>query len=142
MNIIKNISFDGFCGRTSAMIGAFAAVLIGVSLADGSAIPFAARCLGVFAWGLCACAMLSLYFDMLGYALSAAFSGKARRIFCLTDAAAWALKLLFVLAPFSPVDENALFLRFAALTVDAFLSRAHLLYTCERLDGILSVDGC
>lgn len=140
MDIIKNITFDGFCKRTAAAIGAFAAVLIGISLADGSALPFAARCFGVFGWGVCACAMLSLYFDMLGYALSAA-GGNTRRIFCVTDTAAWALKLLFVLEPFSLFDENTLFLRFAALTADAFLSRAHMLYTRKRLDGILS-DGC
>ncbi|MBD5383852.1 MAG: hypothetical protein HDR72_02485 [Ruminococcaceae bacterium] len=140
MNIIKTITFDGFCKRTTAAIGAFAAVLIGISIADGSALPFAARCFGVFGWGVCACAMLSLYFDMLGYALSAA-GGNARRIFCVTDAAALALKLTFVLEPFSPADGNLLFLRFAALTADAFLSRAHMWYTRKRLDGILS-DGC
>lgn len=140
MDIIKNITFDGFCKRTAAAIGAFAAVLIVISSADGSALLFAARCFGVFGWGVCACAMLSLYFDMLGYALSAV-GGNARRIFCVTDTAALALKLLFVLEPFSLFDENMLFLRFAALTADAFLSRAHLLYTRKRLDGILS-DGC
>lgn len=141
MDIIKNITFDGFCKRTAAAIGAFAAVLIWISLADGSALPFAARCFGVFGWGVCACAMLSLYFDMLGYALSAAVGGNVRRIFCVTDAAALALKLLFVLEPFSPADGNLLFLRFAALTADAFLSRAHMLYTRKRLDWISS-DGC
>ena len=139
MDIIKNINFDGFCKRTTAAIGAFAAALVVISLADGSALPFAARCFGVFGWGVCACAMLSLYADMLGYALTAA--GGNARLFCVTDAAALALKLLFVLEPFSLADENVLFLRFAALTADAFLSRAHMLYTRKRLDGILS-DGC
>lgn len=141
MDIIKNINFDSFCRRTAAAIVVFAAVLIGISLADGSVLPFAARCFGVFGWGVCACAMLSLYFDMLGYALSAAVGGNVRRIFCVTDAATLALKLLFVLDPFSPADSNLLFLRFAALTADAFLSRAHMLYTRKRLDGILS-DRC
>lgn len=136
MDIINNIEFDGFCKRTIAEISAFAAALIGISLTDGSALPFAARCFGVFLWGVCACAMLSLYSDMLGYALSAAINGNARRIFFITDAAALSLKLLFVLDPFSSADGNSLFLRFAALTADAFLSRAHMLYTRKRLGSI------
>lgn len=139
MDTIENITFDGFCKRTAALICAFLAALIAISLADGSELPFAARCFGVFGWGVCACAMLTLYFDMAGYALSAA-GGNARRILYTADTAALALKLLFVLEPFSPLDGNALFLRFAALTVDAFFSRAHLIYTQRRLDGILS-DG-
>ncbi len=138
MDIIKNINFDGFCKRTAALIFAFSAALIAISFADGSAMPFAARCFGIFVWGVCACAMLSLYFDMAGYALSAAVGGNARRILCAADSAALALKLLFVLEPFSPFDGDALFMRFAALTVDAFLSRAHLTYTERRLNGILS----
>ncbi|MCM1164419.1 MAG: hypothetical protein NC299_00245 [Lachnospiraceae bacterium] len=131
---MENIVFDGFCKRTAAAIAVFGAALVGISLADGSALPFAARCFGVFGWGVCACAVLTLYFDMLGYALSAAF-GSARKILCAADAAAWLLKLLFVLAPFSPIDADELFVRFAALAADALLSRAHLLYTLKKLNN-------
>lgn len=135
MEIFGEMRFDGFCARISAAIGGYAAALIGISLADSSAMPYAAGCAGVFVWGLCACGMLTLYFDMLAYSAAAAFKEWVRPIFSLADSAALALKLLFVLAPFSPPNEDELFLRFAALVADVFLSRRHLRLTREKVVG-------
>lgn len=138
MDIFAEMRFDGFCVRTLAAMGALAAALVCVSLSDGGAIPYAARCAGVFVWGLCACGLMSLYFDMLAYSAAAVFYEWSSVLFAAADSAALAFKLLFVLAPFALPDEDELFLRFAALTADAFLSRAHLRYTQKRLEKAAS----
>lgn len=135
MEIFGEMRFDGSCVRTLAAIGGFAAAIIGISLADGSAMPYAAECAGVLVWGLCACGMLTLYFNMLAYSAAMAFKEWICPIFSLADSAALALKLLFVLAPFSLPNEDELFLRFAALTIDVFLSRRHLRHTREKIGG-------
>lgn len=137
MNIINNIKLDAFSKRTIAAMGIFAAVIVMIFLTDGSAIPSAMRHFCFFIWGISACAVLSLYFDMLGYIFAAA-GGNERLIFCIADAAALFLKLLILPRAFPFTDENALFLLFAAFAADVVLSRSHLLYTHRRLDQALS----
>ncbi len=125
MDVIKRLEFDGYCKKSAAMIGVFAAVLIFTSL-DGDGLPFAARCFGALLGELSACAMLTLYFDTLAHALSAAVPDQnPSRLYALTGALSAAMKLYFVLDPLSLCNENALFVKFAALTLDAFLQRLY-----------------
>jgi len=125
MDVIKRLEFDGYCKKSAAMIGVFAAVLIFTSI-GGDGLPFAARCFGALAGELSVCAMLTLYFDMLSHALSAVMPDKSTsRTYALTGALSTAMKLYFVLDPLSPCSENALFVKFAALTLDAFLQRLY-----------------
>lgn len=140
MEFVEEIRFDGHCKRLLFGIGVTAAVLAAVSLADGAAFPYAARCAGVFVWGLCACGMLTLYFNLLAYSAAGAFGEWRCVIFSLADSVALALKLLFVLAPFSLPNEDELFLRFAALTADVFLSRRHLRITSEKIGAAAFTD--
>lgn len=140
--IFGEMRFDGHCKRQLLGIGALAAVLAAVSAvsaaassADGSAVPYSARCAGMFVREMCACGMLTLYFGLLAYSAAGAFGEWSRAIFSFADSAALALKLMLVLAPFSPPCEDELFLRFAALTADAFLSRRHLRHTREIAGG-------
>ncbi len=138
INMINNIKPDGFCKRTTAIMGIFAAVIVAISLTDSSVLPIAAQYFGFFAWGIAACALLSLYFDMLGH-IFAATGLNARLMFCIADAAALFLKLLIVPQAFSFADDNALFLLFAVFAADAFLSRAYMLFTCEKTEDQLKV---
>lgn len=124
MDIIKRLEFDVYCQKTAAVIGIFAAVRILTSLC-GAGLPFAARCFGALIGELSACAMITLYFDMSAHALSAAMLEKKSRLNALIGTLSAALKLCFVLDPLTPCGENALFVKFAALFLDAFLSRIH-----------------
>lgn len=122
MDVINKLEFDVYCKKTAALIGIFAAVRILTSMC-GDGLPFAARCFGALVGELSACVMISLYFRMLTHAFSAAAPEKSSRSVTLCGALSAALKLYFVLDPLTPHDENALFVKFAALFLDAFLSR-------------------
>lgn len=128
MDVIKDLKYDGYCKKSSALIGVFAAARILTSLC-GAGLPFAARCFGALIGELSACAMITLYFDMSAHALSAALPEKKRRLYVLTGALSAAMKLYFILDPLAPCGENAMFVKFAALFLDAFLSRAYLAYS-------------
>lgn len=132
MDIIKKLEFDGYCKKKAALIGIFAAVRIFTSLGGGD-LPFSARCFGGLIGELSACAMLTLYFDMSAHALSAVIPEKyASRLYAFTEALSAAMKLYFVLDPLLICNENALFVKFSALTLDTFFSRRRLLRTSER----------
>lgn len=128
MDVIKNLEFDGYCKRSAALIGVFSAVRILTSL-FGAGLPFAARCFGALIGELSACVMITLYFKTLKHALSAAAPEKNSRLNVPTEALAAAMKLYFVLDPLTPCNENALFVKFTALFIDAFLSRV---YSADR----------
>lgn len=131
MDVIKRLEFDGYCKKTAALIGIFAAVRILTSLC-GEGLPFAARCFGALIGELSACAMITLYFAMAAHAFSEAMPEKdPSRLYALTGALSAALKLCFVIDPLSPCNENALFVKFAALLLDAFLIRLYTLKNSE-----------
>ncbi len=129
MDLINRLEFDVHCQKTAALIGIFAAVRILTSMC-GDGLPFAARCFGALVGELSACIMISLYFCILTHAFSSAAPEKSSRSVAVCGALSAALKLYFVLDPLTPHDENALFVKFAALFIDAFLSR---LYTTTAL---------
>lgn len=131
MDVIKRLEFDKYCKRTAVLIGIFAAVRILTALC-GEGLPFAARCFGALIGELSACAMITLYFDISAHTLSAAMPEKSpSRLYALTGALSAASKFCFVIDPLSPCNENALFVKFAALFLDAFLSRLHSLKNSE-----------
>lgn len=131
MDVIKRLEFDGYCKKTAALIGIFAAVRVLTALC-GDGLPFAARCFGALIGELSACAMITLYFDMSAHALSTAMPEKSpSRLYALTGALSAAVKLCFVIDPLSPCNENALIVKFAALLLDVFLSRLHSLKKSE-----------
>lgn len=138
INMINNIKPDAFCKRTIAIMGVLAAVIVTISMTDGAALPTAMLYFGFFVWGISACALLTLYFDMLGYILATA-GLNARLTFCIVDAAALFLKLLIVPRAFSFTDKNALFLLFAAFSADVFLSRAHMFFAQGKAEMQLTV---
>lgn len=76
MDVINRLEFDGFCKKTAAIIGIFAAVRILTSLV-GDGLPFAARCFSALIGELSACIMITLYFYMLVHLLSAAMPEKS-----------------------------------------------------------------
>lgn len=135
MDIFGELRFDARCKRLMYEIGALAITLALLSLLNSAVMPYSARCAGMLMRELCACGMLTLYFALLAYSAAGAFGDRTSVIFSLADSAALALKLLLVLAPFSPPNEDELFLRFAALTADAFLSRRLMRHTRELADG-------
>ena len=132
MDVIENLEFDGYCKRTTALIGIFAALRILTSLL-GEGLPFAARCFGALVGELSACAMITLYFNMTAHAFSEAMPEKgASRLYAFTEAISAVLKFCFVIEPLFPYNENALFVKFTALALDAFLSRLYAIPNVQK----------
>lgn len=153
MQLLKKLTFDSACVRTSAVIFLLAWILVLSALVNVTARGISPLLSGavIFAADLSACAMLTLYFSMTARSLSNALlteeggtraaPSKRNRIYYVTDLLACVLKMVFILSPFFASESGTYLPHTAALITDAVVSRLYFLRVLEgRGEAVPATD--
>lgn len=144
MDTVRKITFDTYCGRMTIIILFLSAAVISTDIlgSDLSDIPLPLSFLAVIAGDISAFTMLTLYFNMLNYAVTSTFVRenitiedfitKSSKAFYLLGGISMTIKLLFFSFLLLTSRGGEVFIHTSALIFDICVSMLISLRTLKK----------